>query len=526
MAVPAAKRGGDALPGPVRLRQLAAAAPGGILTGDAWVWDVAYDSRRVRPGSLFFAIAGAHSDGHDFAPAAVAAGASALVVERRLPLPVPQLLVPSVREVVGPVSGAYYGNPSRRMRVVGVTGTNGKTTVCSVLRQSLDAAGAPAGQIGTVGSLFQGRSLPADLTTPQAADLQWTLWQMVRSGVGAVAMEASSHGLDQHRLDGISFDVGIFTNLSREHLDYHGSMERYLEAKTALFEPGRCGEAVVGVDDEWGRKLLGRIQIPVVTFGRHAGADVRLEVREHGLEGIAVTLAGIDGGVELTSRLVGAVNGPNVAAAYLAARRLGVQVDDAVRGIAQAAPPPGRFQLVDAGQPFLVVVDYAHTPDALGALIGTARRLATGRVTVVLGARGNRDRGKRTLMGRNASEADRVVLTADSPGDEPVGDIIQALYRGVLEGPCEASVFVDPDRRRAIDLAIATSEPGDVVLIIGRGHEQVQHFGDRAVFLDDRVVAREALARAFGSPAGEGPDTAGEPSGAGAGVRTAGAGCD
>lgn len=497
------ERGGEPPPGPVRLSQLAAAAPGGILTGDAWVWDVAYDSRRVRPGSLFFAMTGSHADGHEYAPTAVAAGASALVVERLLALPVPQLLVTSVREAVGPVSGAYYGNPSRRMRVVGVTGTNGKTTVCSVLRQCLDAAGLPAGQIGTVGSHFCGRSLPADLTTPQATDLQWTLWQMARSGVGAVAMEASSHGLDQHRLDGISFDVGIFTNLSREHLDYHGTMERYLDAKTLLFDEDRCGEALIGIDDEWGRKLLTRVRIPVVTYGSHDAADVRIEVREHGLEGICVSLAGVDGGVEIPSPLVGAVNGPNVAAAYLAARRLGVPQDTAVRGIAAAAPPPGRFELVDAGQPFLVVVDYAHTQDALSALIGTARRLTTGKVTVVLGARGNRDRGKRTGIGREASQADRVVLTADSPGDEPVSDIIQAIYRGVLEGRGCGSVFVEPDRRRAIELAVTTSEPGDVVLIVGRGHEQVQHFGARAVFLDDRDAARDALALILGSSTGE-----------------------
>ena len=506
-----ARAGGD-LPPPAGLRQLAAAVPATacydaigipeLVGGDAVVRSLAHDSRRVLAGSLFFALRGRRSDGHDHAGAAVAAGAAALVVERVLDLPVPQLVVRSVRAAMGPLAAAFYGHPSRHMAVVGVTGTNGKTTVCTVLRQALDAGGAPAGQVGTIGSRFGDRSIPTDLTTPQAPDVQWTLWQMRRAGVRAVAMEASSHGLDQRRLDGTAFDIGIFTNLTREHLDYHGTMERYLDAKALLFDPTRCRLAIVGVDDDWGRRLAARVRIPVVTFGRCSDADLRFEVCERGLDGITVSTSGPEGGAVLKSRLVGAVNGANVAAAYLAARRLGLDEGAAAAGIEGGAPPPGRFELVDAGQPFLVVVDYAHTPDALAALIGTARRLAAGRVTVVVGARGGRDAGKRRLTGRVAARADRVVLTTDSPGDEPGEAIIDALRSGVLEAGAGRKVVVEQDRRRAIGWAAASAGPGDVVLVVGRGHEQVQHVGEATIPFDDRVAAHDALVEHLGKGPG------------------------
>jgi UDP-N-acetylmuramoyl-L-alanyl-D-glutamate--2,6-diaminopimelate ligase len=491
------------VPSPVALSELRRAVPGGALHGDAVVTGISYDSRRVVDGSLFFALPGTRTDGHEHAQAAVAAGASALVVERLLPLPIPQLVVPSVRSAIGPMSAAFFGRPSDELEVIAVTGTNGKTTTCAVLRHCLNAAGIPAGQVGTVGGHFLGRTVGTSLTTPQAPDLQWILRQMVRAGVRAVAMEASSHGLDQQRMDGINVDVGIFANLSPEHLEYHGSMEGYLEAKARLFEPTRCGSALVCVDDEWGRRLARSLTVPVITFGRHAEADVRFSVEERGLAGITVDLHGTDGRAQLSSPLVGQVNGANIVAAYLAARLVGISSGDAAEGIAAAPAPPGRFELVDAGQPFLVVVDYAHTPDALAALIGTARRIAPGRLSVVLGARGGRDKAKRPETGRVAATADRVFLTTDSPGDEPIADIIRALYGGTLESGTRSDVVVDPDRRSAIERAVEESAAGDAVLIVGRGHEQFQHIGSETVQLDDRVVAREALvalARTGGSP--------------------------
>jgi UDP-N-acetylmuramoyl-L-alanyl-D-glutamate--2,6-diaminopimelate ligase len=464
-----------------------------VLHGDALVRSISYDSRKVLDGSLFFALPGTRTDGHEHAAAAVAAGAVALVVERPLELPVAQLVVPSVRAAIGPISAAFYGRPSEELSVVAVTGTNGKTTTCALVRHCLTTAGIPAGQIGSVGTHFLGRTIPSSLTTPQAPDVQWTLHQMVRAGVVAVAMEASSHGLDQQRLDGVRVDLGIFTNLTREHLDYHGTMERYLDAKARLFEPSRCRAALVCVDDDWGRQLVRRLKIPFTTFGRSPGADVRFSVEERGLEGIAVELESREGVLHLMSTLVGQVNGANVVAAYLAARSLGVGPQVAREGLASAPAPPGRFERVDVGQAFLVVVDYAHTPDALAALIGTARRIASGRVTVVLGARGGRDKGKRPETGRVAASADRVLLTTDSPGEEPIAEIIRALYKGTLEAETDAEVIVEPDRRAAIDRALEGSEAGDVVLIVGRGHEQFQHIGSETLALDDRQAARESL---------------------------------
>jgi len=484
----------------VALSELARDVQGGTLYGDALVSGISYDSRKVLDGSLFFALPGSRTDGHDHARAAVEAGATALVVERPLGLEVAQLVVPSVRAAIGPMSAAFYGRPSSQLAVAAVTGTNGKTTTCAVLRHCLNAAGIPAGQVGTVGSHYLGRSLGTSLTTPQAPDLQWILHQMVRAGVRAVAMEASSHGLDQRRMDGISVDVGVFMNLTREHLDYHGSMEGYLEAKSRLFEPTRCRAALVCTDDDWGRRLVGRLEIPVTTFGHGADADVPYAVEERGLGGIVVELAGPEERVRLSSPLVGQVNGANVTAAYLAARALGLSQDQVVAAIAGASAPPGRFELVGDGSPFLVVVDYAHTPDALAALIATARGISSGRVSVVLGARGGRDKGKRPETGRVAATADRVFLTTDSPGDEPIAEIIRALYRGTLEAHSRSDVVVEPDRRAAIERAVDESSPGDVVLIVGRGHEQFQHIGSETVQLDDRVAAREALAARGAQP--------------------------
>ncbi len=484
----------------VALSELAAELPDGVLRGDALVRSISYDSRKVLDGSLFFALPGTRTDGHDHAAAAVAAGAAAVVVERPLGLPVAQLVVPSVRAAIGPMSAAFYGRPSEKLAVVAVTGTNGKTTTCALVRHCLTSAGVVAGQIGSVGTHFLGRTITSSLTTPQAPDVQWTLCQMVRSGVSAVAMEASSHGLDQQRMDGVRVDVGVFTNLTREHLDYHGTMERYLDAKAKLFEPSRCRAALVCVDDDWGRRLVRRLKIPFTTFGQSPAADVRFSVEERGLAGIAVELRSPEGALRLTSTLVGRVNGANVVAAYLATRSLGVPSEAAREGLATAPAPPGRFELVDAGQPFLVVVDYAHTPDALAALIATARRIATGRVTVVLGARGGRDRGKRPETGRVAASADRVFLTTDSPGEEPIADIIRALYKGTLEAETASEVVVEPDRRAAIDRALEESEAGDVVLIVGRGHEQFQHIGSETVALDDREAARESLLARAGAP--------------------------
>ncbi len=486
-------------PSPITVRTLASVVPDAVCTGNAVVRRLSHDSRDVRGGDLFFALPGTHHDGHRFLDDAHRRGAVAAVVDHFVDLPVAQVLVPSVRRAIGPMAAAFYRHPADRMGMVGVTGTNGKTTVCSILRQCLEVAVVRAGQIGTVGSFFGTRALPATLTTPEATDLQRTLSQMAAGGTQVVAMEASSHGLDQHRVDGITFDIGVFTNLSREHLDHHGSMEGYFAAKASLLESHRCRFAVIGTDDEWGRRLAGTVAIPSRTVGRHRCSDVMITgVEDRGLGGIDVHLDGAFGPMRLRSPLIGAFNASNVATAYTAARHLGLDHEAAATGIAGAGPAPGRFELVDGGQPFLVVVDYAHTPDALGVALEAVRALATpltGRVSLVLGARGGRDRGKRPLTGAVAATgADRVVLTADNPGDEPVSSTISDLWDGIPASDRER-VAVLPDRRGAIEHAISHASPGDVVLVVGRGHETTFRIGADVVALDDRAVAGEAARR-------------------------------
>lgn len=483
-------------PSPITVRTLASVVPDAVCTGNALARRLSHDSRDVRGGDLFFALPGTRHDGHRFLDDAHRRGAVAAVVDHFVNLPIAQVMVPSVRRAIGPMAAAFYRHPADRMGMIGVTGTNGKTTVCSVLRQCLEVTVARAGQIGTVGSFFGTHVLPPTLTTPEATDLQRTLSQMAASGTQVVAMEASSHGLDQHRVDGITFDVGVFTNLRREHLDHHGSMEAYFAAKASLLEGRRCRFGVISIDDEWGRRLADAVTIPSLTVGRGRGADVMITgVEERGLGGIDVHLDGAFGPVRLRSPLIGAFNASNVAAAYTVARHLGLDQEAAVAGIAGAGPAPGRFELVDAGQPFLVVVDYAHTPDALAAALGAARALATpltGRVSLVLGARGGRDRGKRPPTGAVAvAGADRVVLTADNPGDEPVSSTIADLLDGIPVGDHDR-VVVLPDRRGAIEHAVAHASPGDVVLVVGRGHETTCRIGTDIVALDDRAVAREA----------------------------------
>lgn len=489
------------VPAPIPVAELLDAATrraGSVeLRGDpaAAVLGITHDSRLVRPGWLFLAMAGTRTDGHRFAADALHAGASAFAVEHFVDLPVTQLRVPSVQEVAGPLAAALYGHPSQSLSVVGVTGTNGKTTTCELLRGCFESVGAPAGQIGTVGTHIGTTFLPASLTTPEASELQGILASMHDVGVRHVAMEVSSHGLDRHRVDGTRFELAVFLNLTPEHLEYHGTMERYFAAKAKLFEPHRADRGLVCVDGVWGRRLARAADIPVLTFGSSSSADVTVACEGFGLEGIRVRLEGIDDGVELRSPLVGVVNAPNVAAAYLAARLLGIGADEAAAAIGRCPAPPGRFEVVSGEAPFLAAVDYAHTPDALEALLATASTLThgKGRVTLVLGARGGRYRAKRSAMGAIGARGARVVLTTDSPGDEDPRAIIAHLAEGTRGVP-DADVVVEPDRRRAIELAVGRAGDGDVILVTGRGHETTQRFGTLKVDLDDRSVARSAVA--------------------------------
>jgi UDP-N-acetylmuramoyl-L-alanyl-D-glutamate--2,6-diaminopimelate ligase len=452
-----------------------------------------YRSSETARGGLHFCIPGARLDGHDFAAEAVALGASALVVERWLPIEATQVLVPSVRAVMGPISAAFHGRPAERLRMVGITGTNGKTTTTFLLESVFRANGWTPGVVGTTGTRIDGRIVPFPRTTPEAPDLQRLLAEMVDVGVDAVAMEVSSHGLHQHRVDGTRYEVAVFTNLTQDHLDYHASMEEYFEAKARLFTPALSDRAVVNHDSAEGRRLAGS-GLPTVTFGLDRGADVRATEVRTSREGLSFRV----GGLEVRSALHGLFNVENCLAALATARELGVPDAVTVRGIAEVRGVPGRLETVEAGQAFLVMVDYAHTPDSLENVLRTARPLAAGRLIVVFGCGGDRDRAKRPLMGRVATGlADLAVITSDNPRSEDPLDIMVEIEAGAREG--RGAYRIEVDRRVAIGRAMREAGPDDVVVIAGKGHETYQELADRTIPFDDREVAAEEI-RALGGP--------------------------
>jgi UDP-N-acetylmuramoyl-L-alanyl-D-glutamate--2,6-diaminopimelate ligase len=474
---------------------LASAGTNPEVIGDprAVVTSLAYRSGEVLPGALFFCIPGIHQDGHAFGPEAAGRGATVLVVERPLDAgPAAQVVVPSVREAMGPVSSAFFGRPSERMTLVGVTGTNGKTTTTYLLESVFRAAGLTPGVIGTTGVRIAGERIPFDRTTPEAPDLQGLLARMEDARVRAVAMEVSSHGLDQHRVDGTRFACAVFTNLSQDHLDYHPSMEAYFAAKARLFTPELSRSAALNVDSPEGRvlaeRLAARPDLPVVTFGTSADAAVRAsDVRL-----TAAGLAFVVDGAPFSSPLVGAFNVSNCLAAIAAARVVGVEDGAIAEGLASLAGVPGRVEPVDAGQTFSVLVDYAHSPDSLDTVLRAVRELTGGRVIAVFGCGGDRDRGKRPLMGEAVTRrADLAVITSDNPRSEDPEAIIAEIVPGARRGG--GAFVVEPDRRAAIRLAVREARPGDVVLVAGKGHEQGQEFADRTLPFSDRDVAREEL---------------------------------
>ena len=456
---------------------------------DADVRDLAYDARSVSPGAMFFCVPGSRADGHDFAPDAVKSGAVALVVERQLEIDVPQLVVGDVRAAMAIAADVFFGEPTRSLEVVGVTGTNGKTTTAFLLRSILEAAGRRPGLVGTVEWVVGGEQRAAPHTTPEAIDLQRLFREMLDAGDESAAVEASSHGSALRRLDRVRFGALVFTNLSQDHLDLHGSMEDYFEAKRRLFAGPQPPPAAVNVDDEWGRRLADELQAahraPLITFGLGSGAEVRADGLQLDARGSRFRVAGI----EIETGLRGSFNVENVLGAVAAGILLDIDEDAIAAGVAALSGVPGRFEAVDEGQPFAVIVDYAHTPDSLDVVLHAARDLGSGRVIAVFGAGGDRDRGKRPLMGRIARDrADLAIVTSDNPRSEDPLAIIQDVLQG-----SGMDVEIDPDRRSAIHRAIGIAEPGDVVVIAGKGHEQGQDIGGVVQQFDDRDVAREAL---------------------------------
>jgi len=448
-------------------RLVAALEPVEVLGRWVEVRDLAYDARAVTPGALFFAVPGERADGHDFAAEAVENGAVALVVERPLELAVPQVVVQDSRAAMAPAADVFFGEPTRELEVAGVTGTSGKTTTSFLLFAILAAAGQRPGLLGTVEARVGGERRGVVRTTPEAIDLQRLFREMLDAGDRSCAMEASSHASALHRLDRVRFAVLIFTNLSQDHLDFHGDMESYFEAKRRLFLVEPRPVAVVNVGDEYGRRLADELPDAVTFTADDAGA----------LDGVAL-------------RLQGRFNVENALGALHAARALGIDDGAIRRGLESVRGVPGRFESVEAGRPFHVIVDYAHKPDALEKVLRAAAELADGnRVLCVLGAGGDRDRGKRPVMGRLASElADLTIVTSDNPRSEDPEAIAAEIVSGA-----RGHVEVELDRAAAIGRAIRLALPGDVVVIAGKGAEQGQEFADRTIPFDDREAAKEAL---------------------------------
>lgn len=480
-----------------RLSILAERLPGAAVQGaDVTVEDATHDSRDVGPGTLFCAVRGATRDGHDHVDEAVAAGASALLVERPLPAALPQVVVPSVREALGPAAAAVHGDPGGELCMLGVTGTNGKTTVTFLLEAAMAAAGWGSGRIGTLGARLRGRSEPGARTTPEATDLQRLLRSMRTRGADGVAMEVSSHGLDLHRVDGIVFDVAAFTNLTRDHLDWHGTMDAYLAAKARLFTAPLARHAVVPVDAPGAEALLARVAVPVTTVGPGPDANVVVRRRTSGPDG-STALVVLDGEeLEVRTVMRGPHNLDNVLVALVTAVRAGIESTVARDALATVPAPPGRLEPFGGGADPLVLVDYAHTPDAVARIAELGRTLvvAGAALHVVLGAGGDRDRDKRGPMGRAAADAaDRVVVTDDNPRSEEPATIRAAVAAGARTGPAEVTEV--EGRASAIEGAVLAARPGDVVLVLGRGHEAEQELADGRIPLDDRDLVRAALRR-------------------------------
>src|SRR5262245_55518543 len=457
--------------------------------GSVEIRDLAYDSRRVQQGTLFFCFAGEKTDGHDFAPAAVEAGAAALVVERLLELEVPQALVEDARAAMAPIAAAFNGDPTSELTVVGITGTNGKTTTAFLVRHLLESAGVRCGLLGTVQQVVDGRIEEVERTTPEAIDLQRIFNRMLEAGDRACSMEVSSHALVLHRADVIHFAVKAYTNLSQDHLDFHTDMEEYFAAKRLLFaEEGGAplielegGVSVLNVDDSYGRRLAGELSCgeggECITYSA-AGADADLSARDVSFDagGSRFLCQSPEGQLEVQTPLPGDFNVSNALAALAVAYALGLDLRGAAAALSGAEQVPGRFESIDEGQPFAVVVDYAHTPDSLENVLRAARRLTAGRVISVFGCGGDRDREKRPLMGRAGAElSDLAVVTSDNPRSEDPAAIIEEIRTGIPEDP-HAEVLIEQDRRLAIAIALERAREGDTVVIAGKGHEQGQEF--------------------------------------------------
>ena len=484
-----------------QLAHLLAGIPHRLLAGTAQcrVGSMTADSRQVTPGSLFVAVRGLQHDGHQFLSEALARGATALVVEA----PTPQLLqrvqreglvlvqVEQTRQALAKLARAYYDEPSRHLNLIGVTGTNGKTTTTYVVESILRAAGRSPGVIGTVNYRFAQQQVAAPQTTPDALYLQALLRRMVDAGVSDAVMEVSSHALTQDRVVGCDFAVCVFTNLSRDHYDYHGTEAAYFAAKARLFEEFSARWHVINLDDAYGQQLAQKSKTRLLTYGLTSEATLKPLTARHGLDGIALTLPSTKGHLDIRSPLIGRHNVYNLLAGVAVAIALDIKAEAIVDGIAQLQQVPGRLERIDAGQDFYVFVDYAHTPSALEQVLSLVRAETRGHLITVFGCGGDRDPGKRPIMGQVATTlSDYTIITSDNPRTEDPSRIIDDITAGI-ESAHDYTTIVD--RRRAIVEAVSLAQPQDTVVIAGKGHEDYQIIGQTRLYFDDCDVARRAL---------------------------------
>lgn len=486
------------------LRELPSSQVRGPVGGP--VSDIAYHSQSVRPGALFVAIRGAHHDGHTFVPEALQQGAIAVVVEHLIDVPreVGQVVVADTRVALAALSAAFFGHPSRDVKLIGITGTKGKGTTAYLLEAALSGGGQRTGVIGTLGVKLGAHVAPLERTTPEAPDLQRTLRQMADAGMHVVVMEVASHALVLHRVAGCHFHGAVFTNLTQDHLDFHKTLDAYRAAKRTLFEiVAPDGVSIINADDPSARVMAEASRAPVITYGFGARADVRASDVQLRLDGADFTAVTPQGKTEVHLRLPGRFNVSNALAAIAAAQHEGVALDVIAQALGEFPGVPGRFEAVREGQPFGVIVDYAHTPDSLENVLRVARDFTRGRLLVVFGCGGDRDRTKRPVMGRIAAQlADIAVVTSDNPRSEEPTAIIEEILRGTADAAAggsgarpasRARIEVEPDRRRAITRTLESARPGDVVIIAGKGHEPYQEIKGVKYSFDDRVVAREVL---------------------------------
>lgn len=460
---------------------------------------ISYDSRRVEKSDLFIAVRGEKEDGHSFITNAAEAGAAAAIVEKRIDSDLPQVEINDTRWSMGPLAASFWGNPGERLFTVGITGTNGKTTTMYLIRALLGLNGRGVGSIGTVEYRVGGNDQQASFTTPESVEMQRMLMEMVTAGDSAAVMEISSHALALGRVEGLKFDIACFTNLGRDHLDFHPSMDEYLQAKKTLLTRYRKerGTAVINIDDPVGARLVDELEQPILTAGITGGADVTADNVQVGPEGLEFTLKFDGSEAHVQSPLLGAFNLQNLLVAAAAGSVAGLSPEEISGIFAEVETVDGRMERLPSEGGIEIVLDYAHKPDALKVALQACREITDGRVIVVFGCGGDRDRGKRPLMGRIAAlGADMVFVTSDNPRSEEPGAIIREIMTGV---PDEADCSVEPDRRRAIAAAIAEAREGDVVLVAGKGHEQYQILGEARIPFDEREIVADAIARLRGN---------------------------